>query len=309
MKRPPSTNAPRGLARFSGKRAADLVPQSRLGGPMPWVVAIMTALTVIAVAAGLALSNMANDAQAELAGGLTVQILEPEPAARDRAAETVVALLANSEEVASVRRVPDGEIADLLEPWLGDGAELDDLIPVPALIDARLNGPVTQRRIEALEALIAPQVPQARIDAQSSWLRPVFEVIGTIQWLAIGLVVLLAATSIAAVWLAARTALGSSRETIEIVHLLGGTDNQIARIFQRSIGRDAAIGGVVGLAIGTGAVLLLARQFSRLGSGMVAGGGMHLADWLVIAAVPIVGMVAAVLTARITALLALRRML
>ena len=47
----------------------------------------------------------------------------------------------------------------------------------------------------------------------------------------------------AAVWLAARNALGGNRDTIEIVHLLGGSDAQIARIFQRSILADAVIGG------------------------------------------------------------------
>ena len=87
-----------------------------------------------------------------------------------------------------------------------------------------------------------PRLPSARIDAQASWLAPVFHAIASLQWLALGLVVLLAATSAAAVWLAARSALGSNRDTIEIVHLLGGTDGQIARIFQRSIAIDALAG-------------------------------------------------------------------
>ena len=97
------------------------------------------------------------------------------------------------------------------------------------------------------------------------------------QYLAIGLVVLLAATSVAAVWLAARSALGSNRDTIEVIHHLGGTDGQIARIFQRSIGIDAALGGVAGLALGIGAIFVLGQQFAELGSGLVAGGTLRLA--------------------------------
>ena len=66
----------RGFAPFGGERAARLVPHARLAGPMPWVIAIMVALTVIAAAGGLALQNMADNARAELAGGATVQVLE-----------------------------------------------------------------------------------------------------------------------------------------------------------------------------------------------------------------------------------------
>jgi cell division transport system permease protein len=308
-KKPPASRPARGLSRFSGRRAAALVPQSRMGGPMLWVVAIMTALTVIAAAGGLALANLASEARAELSGGLTVQILEPEPEARNRAAETALAILANREDVASARRVSDQEIEELLAPWLGEGEELGELVPVPALIDARLHGPVTERRVDELRAQIEPRVPSVRIDAQSGWLQPVFEVIETLQWLAVGLVALLAATSTAAVFLASRSALGANRETIEIVHLLGGTDGQIARIFQNSIARDAILGGVAGLALGVTAVLLLARQFSGLDSGMVSGSELHPFDWAAIAAIPVIGLVLAILTARVTVFHALRQVL
>jgi cell division transport system permease protein len=277
---------------------------------MPWVIAIMIALTVMAASAGLGLANLASNARADISGGLTVQVVEASPAERERQVEVAVALLTNREEVTDVRRVPDAELAALLEPWLGQGAVTEeDAIPVPALIDVRLAGPVTERRLDELRAALASSVPAARLDAQSGWLTPVFDAIASLQWLAAGLIVLLAATSAAAVWLAARSALGSNRETIEIVHLLGGTDKQIAGIFQRSIGIDAAAGGLAGLALGLAATLLLGRQFAQLGSGMVAGGGLRPLDWALLAAIPLIGIVLAMLTARVTVLAALRRML
>ena len=209
-----------------------------------------------------------------------------------------------------MRRVPDRELDALLEPWLGQqGVAEEDAIPVPALIDVRLTGPVTARRLEDLRASLTASVPAARLDAQARWLEPVFDAVASLQWLAAGLIVLLAATSAAAVWLAARSALGSNRETIEIIHLLGGTDGQIARIFQRSIGLDAVLGGIAGLSLGATAILLLGRQFAGLGSGMVAGGGLGTVDWGLLVAIPVTGVILAVLTARMTVLFALRRML
>lgn len=309
MKGPPvlARAVVRGFAPFSGERAAALVPHARLAGPMPWVIAIMVALTVIAAAGGLALSNLAQSARGELSGAVTVQIVEPLAAERDRQARAAEAVLAARPEVAGLRLVPQSELDELLDPWLG--ASGGEAVPVPALIDVELRGPADGARIEALRQSLARVAPAARVDAQSSWLGPVFAAIASLQWLALALVVLLAVTSAAAVWLAARSALGANRTTIEIVHLLGGTDAQIARIFQRSVGFDAAAGGAVGLALGMTAVLVLGRQFAALGSGMVAGGGLAPLDWVLIAAIPLAGVTIAMLTARLTVLTALRRML
>jgi cell division transport system permease protein len=79
------------------------LPQARLAGPMPWVIAIMIALTVIAAAGGLALSNLAYAARAELDGGVTVQIVEAGAQARDQQAQAAVSVLSNMEGVARVR--------------------------------------------------------------------------------------------------------------------------------------------------------------------------------------------------------------
>jgi cell division transport system permease protein len=297
----------RNAPRFGG--ADRLVPHARLVGPMPWVIAIMIALTTIAAAGGLALTNLANAARAELRGGLTVQIVEAGAEERDRQATAAVAVLGSIPAVESVRRIPDEELAELVEPWLGEMGTVGTDIPVPALIDVRLSGPVTPEALQQLRGILAARVPAARIDAQSSWLAPVFSAISSLQLVSALLILLLAATSAAAVWLASRSALGANRGTIEIVHLLGGTDAQIARIFQRSVGFDAVLGGTVGLGLGLVAILLLGRQFAALGSGMIAGGGLAWIDWLAIAAIPLIGVVIAMLTARLTVLSALRRML
>ena len=310
MKRPPTIgrSISRGFSPFRGNRAAQLVPQARLAGPMPWVIAIMVALTVIAAAGGLALNNLAQGARSELSGGATVQIVEASPIERDRQAQAAEVLLVQHPAVASARRVPDAELERLLEPWLGVGAD-KEAVPIPALIDLRLRTDATEDQLDSMRRLLADQAPAARIDAQSAWLKPVFSAISSLQWLALVLVVLLGFTSSAAVWLAACSALGTNRNTIEVVHLLGGTDGQIARIFQRSIGFDATLGGTVGLALGLAAVLVLGQQFAGLDSGMVAGGGLSWVNWLMLAAIPVAGVMIAMLTARLTVLGALRRML
>lgn len=299
----------RGWRTLSGMGSTELVPQARLSGPMPWVVAIMVALTVIAAAAGFALRNVADTVEDELAGGVTVQIVEAGAAAREAQTNAALDVLARMPGISDVRLVPAEEVDVLVEPWLGVAGSDVEAVPVPALIDLRIEGRVTPARLAALRNALQPLAPAARVDAQSSWLRPVFGAIASLQWLALALIVLLALALAAAVLLAARTALGAARETIEIVHLLGGTDRQIAQVFQRSTAVDAAGGGAVGLALGLGAVLLLGQRFSALGAGMVSGGSLGWLDWVLLALIPVAGIVLAAITARLTVLRALRRML
>lgn len=292
----------------SAGSAPELMPQGRLSGPMPWVIAIMVALTVIAAAAGLALSNTARNAADALSGGVTVQVVEANPAERNRQAEAAAKALRATPGVTAAEIVPQEEVERLIEPWLGARVG-DGQIPIPALVDVRMREAVDGEKLGALRRLVRQVAPAARVDAQSSWLKPVFGAIDSLQWLALALVALLGAALAAAVLLAVRTALGTNRETIEIVHLLGGTDAQIARVFQRAVGFDAAGGGAVGLALGLFVVLFLGQRFGGLEAGLVQSGALGWFDWVLLALVPIAGLLLAMLTARITVLRALRKML
>ncbi|MEM6475512.1 MAG: cell division protein [Pseudomonadota bacterium] len=297
-----------GAGRLSGSVVAQLLPQSRFGGPIPWVIAILIALVVVAAAGGLSLRNLAENARADLSGALTVQIVDANAETRGEQAQAVADALGNEPLVRSVRVVPEEELNQLLEPWLGAGASSED-VPIPALIDVELTQRASPDEIARIDAIVAQAAPSARVDAQSEWLQPVYEALSALQYLALALIALVAIATASAVWLAARSALSNHGETVEIIHLLGGTDAQVTRIFQRSVLREATFGALIGLVLGVVAVWLLGQQFAALDSGMVAGGGLDLTDWLIIAAIPVGGVLLALITGRITIASALKAML
>lgn len=297
---------------MKGSMSARLLPQTRFGGPIPWVIAILIALVVIAAAGGLSLRNLAENARADLSDAVTVQIAEADAQARAAQTQAAADAMGNSSLVTSVRIVPEDELEALLEPWLGAAAASDD-VPIPALIDVELNRRASAQEIAQLQSVLdttlAPLDGEARIDAQSDWLRPVYNALAALQYLALALIALVGFATAAAVWLAARTAFSNHRETVEIIHLLGGTDAQVTKIFQRSVLRDAVFGAVIGLVLGLAAVWLLGRQFAALDSGMIGGGGLDWNDWMVIAAIPVGGVLLALITGRITIGFALKSML
>lgn len=285
-----------------------LMPQARLTGPMPWVIAVMLFLTLLAAAAALALGSAADQINADLAGRATVQIVNADPQVRNRQAIAAEAVLRSDHAVSAVDMVSDAEVRSLLSPWLGSGAIGQD-IPLPSLIDVDFRTTADTATLARLREALAQAAPDARIDAHGQWLRPVFELIGTLRWLAIVLVALLALASIASVMLSARSSFAAHAETIDIMHLLGSTHEQIARLFQRRIALDAALGALVACLLAAPVLWLLGRAAARLDSGLVSAGSFGPLDWLLLATVPIAGIASAVITARMTVLSALRKKL
>lgn len=291
-----------------GRAAARLLPPARLTGPIPYVIAILIALVVIAAAGGLAFGKLAASASAGLSSGVSVQVIEPNPDLREARGQAAAEALTGLEGVTAVQLVPEAELVAMLEPWLGAGAASGD-VPIPALIDVELSGPVDAAGIARIEAALAGKVPGARVDAQGDFLKPVADALATVQWLALALIALIALATAAAVWLAARNAFAAARDTVEIMHLLGASERQIAAVFLRDVLREALAGALLGAGLGVAAVWVLGQQFAALDSGMVSGGGLGLTDWLVLATIPLAGVLLALATARITIALALRDML
>jgi cell division transport system permease protein len=290
-----------------GFGAADrrLLPEGRLAGPMPWVIAIMMFLTVLAAAAGLGLGGAAASLGAGLGNRVTVQVLERNPDRREAEAKRAEARLRGLPQVESVRRLSAAEMQSLLEPWLGAGATGSDL-PIPAMIDAQL---IAGARAADIRAALTAAAPSARIDDNGEWLAPLGRLISALKWLALSLVLLMIAATAATVVLAARAALDTHRGTIEVLHLMGATDVQVARLFQRRIALDALFGGIVGFAAGALALLVIGQRIGALGSDLLGSANLPWASWLLLAVLPVLGVGLAMLVARGTILRALGRML
>lgn len=292
------------LTSAAGRR---LLPEGWLSGPMPWVIAIMMFLMVLAAAAGLALGFAARNLDAHLTGQITIQIVDADQGRRDAVADQIVAAVARVPGVASVRRISDREMTELLRPWLGAGLADNDL-PVPAMIDVAFATGGADA-VAAAEATVNALSPRARIDDHAQWLAPLAGLIGSLRWLAAVLVLLMAAAAAFTVVLAARSALDTHQQTIEVMHHLGSTDAQIARLFQRRIATDALFGGSVGLLLASLVIFAVGDRIARVGSDLIGSVELPLSAWAVLALLPLAGTLLAMLAARTTIIMALRRRL
>jgi cell division transport system permease protein len=163
--------------------------------------------------------------------------------------------------------------------------------------------------MDSLRAALLDVAPSARVDDNAQWLAPLAGLIGSLRVLAGGLVLLMIGASAATVVLAARAALDTHRGTIEVLHLMGATDVQVARLFQRRIALDASFGGAVGLAAAAAVLLLIGNRIGALGSDLLGSAGLPPLSWAILVALPVFGVLLATLVARATIIRALGRML
>ena len=274
-----------------------LIPGGRLQGPTPYVIAIMMFVMVVIGAAGLALASSARLVAAGVDNRYSVEIADG--AAKAARAQ---ALLSAAPGVTAVRAVSEDEMRKILQRWLGPAGAASDL-PLPAIIDIDLapDAPVAQ-----IAASIERQVPGARFVAHKDSLGPVLGAVRALGWLALTLVVLIALATAAAVVLAARGTLDTHRSTIDVMHGIGATDDQIARLFQRKIALDALTGGTAG-AVAAGVVLLLIAGGGSTWLADLTGGPLLGArDVLLLALLPLLGTILATIVARMAVLKALR---
>ena len=214
-----------------------LLPGGRVAGPMPWIIAIMMFVTVLAAAAGLGLGAAVQSMRADLAGRASVQVVEADAQARAALAARTLQALRAAPDVRAADPVDPVVLADQLRPWLGEEAMNGDL-PVPALIDVLLTPGEAGPKIDRLRRLLADLSPKLRIEPHAAFLTPLAGLLSALGWLALGAVLLMMLATAAVVVLAARGAHDSHRGTIDVLHLMGSTDVQIARLFQRRIGLD-----------------------------------------------------------------------
>ena len=250
---------------------------ARLGGPTPWVIAIMTFSIMLIAATGLALANTAGVLSRAIESRYALEV--PGGGAN---LEVLIAGVRATPGVTSVEAVPESDMRKTLERWLGPAAQSAEL-PVPALINFDVRPGADLNAIQIRARQIAPG---AQLMAHRDSVAPLLNSLDLLQGVALGLVLLLSAAAAAAVVLAARGALDTHRFTIEVMHGIGATDLQITHLFQRKILIDSMIGSLAGAIAAAGILLLLAGGSAFAGE-LTGGATLNAIDLAILALLPV----------------------
>ena len=277
-------------------------PSSRFLG---WITALMAFLAALALAGAMLVSDMAQRWDSGLAGGLTVQVA-PMPGAPvaplDERAEAALTVLRSG--IGSATLLSGGEIARLLEPWLGSGAS-DPLLPMPRMIDVVADAPVD---IAGLRLRLTSAAPGATLDDHAVWLADLRSFAGAIRLAALGVVLLIGAAAVMTVVFAVRTGLAIHRPVVELLHLMGATDRYVSRQFERHVVSLSLRGGGIGLLLAGGTMYGLHRASQGLRASLLPDLALEPWQWVVLLLVPAALALLALATARWTVLRTLESM-
>lgn len=275
---------------------------------LPWIIAFMTYLAVLALAGAMVLGTAMARWGGGLVGTLTVQIIADGESEADtaRLVANAVEVLRATPGVVKVRPLEREEIVALMEPWLGSGSAAEDL-PLPRLIDVTVDK-VRDIDQDALAQRLAEAAPGATLDDHRKWLADLLKLARSVELITAGIVLLTALVAALTVVFAARAGLELHHHVIELLHLIGARDSYVARQFQYHALWLGLRGGLLGLALAIPSLYGLARLAGRIDSPIVPDLTLSQLQWAALAAVPLGTALIAMVTARLTVLRTLARM-
>jgi cell division transport system permease protein len=280
-----------------------------------WVVGAMVYVAVLAAAGALFAHSVSERWMLSLSGVVTVQVPAPEqPLDVDGKTSRLGAaleILRATSGIGNVTILDRERSQTLLKPWLG--AALVKEIDLPILIDLRLMSSATLDLV-GLRDRLSRRVPGTMVDDHGLWLSRVAAVTRAVErggWL---IVLLVGAVATVSVVFAVLSGLSVNRDAVELLHLMGARDGYVAKRFQSYVLLAALPASVVAGAFAVATIMAIAAVSRETGgeadSVLRFGGlgGLGAGDWLVICAIPVAFALLTLVTARLAALVALRRL-
>jgi cell division transport system permease protein len=225
-------------------------------GTFALLIGVTCLLLMLAAALTLAIHATSLTVKQQAKDRLLVQVAAADRISRDAVTAQVMQRLSQSAGVQSAHRLPEAQAAALVAPYMGEVQGMS--LPSPTLIDVRTTAPATVE--QAVHDLSNVTTLRAARD-----LEPVHKLLDAVEAVTVGAVLLAAAATIMIAVLAARTAISRERATLTILHAVGATDGQIARLIGQKLARDAVIGAAAGAIVALVVVWLTLGRVARAG--------------------------------------------
>lgn len=310
---PHRTPARLGIA--TGKREYDLpFNDDSAGRFLVLLIGLMTYLALLSAAAGMVLTSMADRWTTGLANHITVEIpalditgVRLADAQHTEKTKEIESFLLSDPDVAEVVVQPPSEVGKLVEPWLGSDGQVLGQVPLPALISVttKSNDPAVVTRLKGgIEKMFAA----ARIETHQSWLNDVLRLTSTLSFAAYLIGLITAVTTVSAVGGAVRARMSAFREQLEILHLIGASDEYITRQFQKHALHLSFIGAGTGFVLSMITLALLDNLAGTMEMALVPTLILSGQSFLVLLIIPALTCVITVFTTRLTVLQSLQDM-
>ena len=237
--------------------------------------------------------------QSGIGGHVSIQIYPDQVRAQSEQHELAYDIISASDKIRTLRRVPDVEARQLLDPWLGN-INLPSHIPLPILYSVRLKQ-AGDNDLGDIESLLSAQGLEASILQQSDWVEEARSTSRIIKFGLWSLFLIILGTTMLIVMFATRSVIMSQEKIINVMDQVGAQKSFIVKEFTgrffylaikaKFIGAAIAIFVCLGLSFSLEAFGHMSIEFSgydifKLGGlililSLIAGGaaGMSALNW------------------------------
>ena len=269
------------------------------------MISIAVFLFGVTLAGVLSINSMLATWNNSILGSLTIQVMPVNDTNEEKSKaqtlaqqEKAVELLKNKFEVEKVTPLNDDQLHKLIQPWLGDGVNVQDL-PMPRLIDVKLKKNVEVDFLKWAEEL-AQAAPQASLDNHKLWLNKLIKFADGLKILALTVLVLVVLITSGAIFYCTQTSLGLHKYIIEILHLMGAKDTYVAQQYAKRTAWLGFLGGIFGLLLAIPTIFIIANLAKQIEGGIISEAKLSLMDWCGIFSLPLFSMLIAMGTAYYT---------
>jgi len=252
------------IERAQRKTAPIVPPHNVAGRALVFVIGIMTFLSCLTLGGVTLVQATASVWQNQIAREATIQIKPSDGLDMEAALADAASIAAAFPGVNSVRIVDREATARLLEPWLGNGFNIDEL-PVPRLVIVTIDES-NPPNFDALRSELTPRISGLTLDDHRTWVDRLVAMANTTVTLGMAVLVLMLSATVLTVVFATRGAMAGNGHIIEVLHFVGADAKFIAAEFRRHFlltgMQGAAAGGASAVVVFVAFALWSARNLA-----------------------------------------------
>lgn len=286
---------------------APIVPAGSVTGrSLNLVIAIMSFLACLTAGAVYMINQSADAWLRDIASEITVQVEPKDKIDTDKTIKDVSAYLTKQFGIRSVTALDVEASSQLLEPWLGK-ADVLKTLPVPRLIAIEIDR-TTPPDLDQISKGLEQQFQGVTLDDHRRWQRQIRTVTRSFALGGLAILLLVGMATMAIIVSAARSAMASNREIVEVLHFVGATDRFIAREFEKHFLRLGIRAGILGAVLAMAVFFLMPTAMQLLGGGsmtlaemqqLIGTGALDIAGYVLLGIVVVVVAALCMLTSRL----------
>ena len=278
------------------------------------MISIAVFIFAITLSGVLSINSMLYNWNRSILGSLTVQIMPVNSANKEKAAaetlayqEKAVDFLKTVDGIVKVTPLQDEQLKKLIQPWLGDGVNIDNL-PMPRIIDIKL-APDADIDFAQVAQDLAQASPQASLDNHKLWLNKLIQFADGLKLIAMTILILVTGITSGAIFYTTQMSLGLHRNIIEILHIMGAKDTYVAQQYAKRMAFLGLSGGIIGLFFSFPVIFFIGSLARQIEGGIISEANLSFGDWLVVCSLPLFSLTISMTTAYYTVKKTLQKML